>query len=239
MTRVDVAAMTFLAAVARGVCVRLRKTYMQHSLTHGRFRYHFHKIMSKSGRRTQTKVEPNPTTRYIILAVIALLVVGGIALIVSQSGSGGGQGIEGLQNFGSPQAGIHRQGKLGYPNTPPIGGAHNPSWQTCGIYNQPVENEYAVHSLEHGAAWIAYDPALNPDAVNTLKALVRGRSYTLLAPYPGIPQPIVASAWGYQLSVTEANDPRLLQFITRFANGPQAPEPGASCSSGNGQPDER
>lgn len=75
--------------------------------------------------------------------------------------------------------------------------------------------------------------------MNTLKGLVRGRSYTLLAPYPGLPSPIVASAWGYQLAVKEATDPRLPLFVTRFANGPQALEPGASCSGATGQPDER
>ena len=198
--------------------------------------------MSKSGRRSQapTQAQSNPTLRYIVLAGVAVLVVGIIALIWLQSGgSGGSEGIAGLKNFGKPQGGIHAQGKLSYPNNPPIGGAHNPSWQTCGIYSQPIENEYAVHSMEHGAAWITYDPALSPDAVSTLKSLVRGRSYSLLSPYPGLPDPIVASAWGFQLSVKEASDPRLLQFITRFANGPQAPEPGSPCTGSQGQPDER
>jgi hypothetical protein len=178
---------------------------------------------------------------YVLLGVIAVLVIGGIVLIASQSsgGASGANAIEGLQNFGSPQGGIHRQGKLAYPNTPPIGGAHNPGWQTCGIYSQPVENEYAVHSMEHGAAWITYDPSLSPEALNSLKGLVRGRNYVLLSPFPGLPSPVVISAWGFQLQVQDASDPRLLQFITRFAGGPQAPEPGAPCSGSNGTPDER
>ena len=196
--------------------------------------------MSKSGRRSQApaQTQSNPTLRYLVLAALALLVIGIVAFIWFQN-SGGSDGIAGLQNFGKPKGGIHAQGKLAYPNTPPIGGAHNPSWQTCGIYNQPLENEYAVHSMEHGAAWITYDPSLSPDAVATLKGLVRGRSYTLLSPYPGLPSPIVASAWGFQLAVKEANDPRLPLFITRFANGPQAPEPGSPCTGSQGTPDEK
>ena len=195
--------------------------------------------MSKSGRRTQAtaQTQSNSALRYIVLAGVVVLIIGILAFIWLQSG--GSEGINGLKNFGKPQGGIHAQGKLSYPNSPPIGGPHNPSWQTCGIYNQPIENEYAVHSMEHGAAWITYDPALSPDAVSTLKGLVRGRSYTLLSPYPGLPAPIVASAWGFQLSVTEASDPRLPQFITRFANGPQAPEPGSPCTGSQGQPDEK
>ena len=193
--------------------------------------------MSKSGRRSPAQPQSNPTSLYIVLAVIAALVIGGIVFAVSQSGGGAGN-IDGLQNFGSPRGG-HTQGKLAYPNTPPIGGAHNPSWQNCGIYSQPIENEYGVHSMEHGAVWITYDPSLSPDSVNTLKGLVRGKPYTLLTPYPGLPSPIVASAWGFQLAVKEANDPRLPLFVTRFAAGPQAPEPGAACSGAKGQPDER
>jgi hypothetical protein len=92
--------------------------------------------------------------------------------------------------------------------------------------------------MEHGAVWIAYDPSLSADAVAELKDLVRARAYTLLAPYPGLPSPIVASAWGFQLSVKDAGDAQLGQFIQRFANGTQAPEPGAPCTGSVGQPDE-
>ncbi|HET9972943.1 MAG TPA: DUF3105 domain-containing protein [Streptosporangiaceae bacterium] len=30
----------------------------------------------------------------------------------------------------------------------------------CGIYDQPVPNERAVHNMEHGAIWITYQPSL-------------------------------------------------------------------------------
>jgi len=43
-----------------------------------------------------------------------------------------------------------------YSVIPPVGGQHNATWMNCGIYDQPVLNERAVHNMEHGAIWITY-----------------------------------------------------------------------------------
>jgi hypothetical protein len=108
--------------------------------------------------------------------------------------------LEGLQTF-TYAGGDHRSGSLVYAENPPAGGAHNPLWQNCGVYDQPLYNEYAVHSLEHGAVWITYRPDLDAAGVAQLKTLVEGRSYTLLSPYDGMDTPVAASAWGAQLKV--------------------------------------
>ncbi len=57
-------------------------------------------------------------------------------------------------------------------------------------------------------------------------------TYTLLSPYPDLPVPVVASAWGRQLRLTGADDPRLVQFVRAYRLGQQAPEPGAPCTGG-------
>jgi hypothetical protein len=121
-----------------------------------------------------------------------------------------------------------------YAQIPPVGGTHNPIWQNCGIYDQPVHNENAVHSLEHGAVWITYQPDLPAAVVQHLRDLVRGHTHVLLSPYPGLPKPVVASAWGLQLPLDDPNDARLPLFITRYEQGPQTPEPGAACDGGIG-----
>jgi hypothetical protein len=131
----------------------------------------------------------------------------------------------------------HVSGKVAYPQVPPVGGDHNPVWLNCGIYSQSVINENAVHSMEHGAVWITYQPSLAQQDIDQLKSLVRGHSYVLLSPYPGLPSPVVISAWGLQLQVKSASDSRLAQFISRYEQGPQTPEHGAACSGGIGTPD--
>jgi hypothetical protein len=130
----------------------------------------------------------------------------------------------------------HVQGTVNYSPIPPVGGPHSEMWLNCGIYDAPVPNENAVHSLEHGAAWITYQPNLPANGVAQLRELVSGQSYVILSPYPGIPSPVVASAWGVQLRVGSASDPRLSEFIDKYQQGPQTPEPGAPCSGGTGTP---
>lgn len=133
----------------------------------------------------------------------------------------------------------HQKGALTYAQIPPVGGVHSAAWQNCGIYSQPIPNEQGVHSLEHGAVWITYQPKLSEQSVEQLRSLVRGQDHALLSPYPGLPSPVVISAWGVQLKVNNASDSRLPQFLSKYEQGPQTPEPGAPCSGSVGTPDER
>jgi hypothetical protein len=129
----------------------------------------------------------------------------------------------------SYSAGQHLAGKIEHKENPPIGGAHNVAWQNCGVYTEPIHNEHAVHSLEHGAVWITYRPDLPADQVRVLQGMTTD-DYMLLSPYPGLPAPVVATAWNRQLTLTGASDPRLAAFIAEYKNNPaNTPEFGASC----------
>ena len=59
-----------------------------------------------------------------------------------------------------------------YSETPPVGGPHDGNWADCTgtVYDVDIRHENAVHSLEHGAVWITYDPALPDGEVELLKA---------------------------------------------------------------------
>lgn len=122
------------------------------------------------------------------------------------------------------------------PKLPPAGGPHARQWQNCGVYDRAIPNEYAVHSLEHGAVWIAYRPDLAPAEIAALRALARQGDYRLLSPDPGLLSPIVVTAWGRQLLLDRADDPRLAAFLRRNAQDSRAPEPGGACAHGHGEP---
>ena len=128
-------------------------------------------------------------------------------------------------------AGAHTEEAVAYKESPPVGGEHHPVWLNCGVYEEPVRSENAVHSLEHGAVWITYRPDLPQADVDTLKD-VAPDTYSLLSPYEDLPAPVVVSAWGAQLALDGADDPRLEEFIKEYRQGPQTPEPGALCTNG-------
>lgn len=172
------------------------------------------------------------------VAVVALVGGGSWAIIDNNSSASSTQGkvaLTGLQTYPG-LAQDHVTGVAAYPQTPPVGGKHSATWQNCGVYSAPVQTENAVHSLEHGAMWITYRPDLPASEIATIVGDTSGESYALVSPYPGLPSPIVASAWGVQLTLDSASDPRLKSFIETYKSGSRAPEPGATCTGGTGTP---
>lgn len=142
---------------------------------------------------------------------------------------------EGVREFTIPGRN-HTREAVSYVQTPPAGGNHNPVWQNAGFYSEPVRNENTVHTMEHGAVWITYRPDLAQARKDALRQLAQSRDCIIASPYPGLPAPVVASAWGVQLQLNSADDPRLERFVRAYRVGPQTPEPGAACSGGIGEP---
>jgi hypothetical protein len=175
---------------------------------------------------------------YVILGLIVAVFIAGFAALVildaRQKAASTPPGEVQTYDVGPP--GQHTQADVDYEQNPPAGGVHNDVWQNCGYYAEPVRDENAVHSLEHGAVWITYSPDLSVDEVERLRDIAESQSYILVSPYEGLPSPIVASAWGKQLSLESAEDPDLERFIGAYRQGPQTPEPGAVCTGGIGQP---
>ena len=120
-----------------------------------------------------------------------------------------------------------------YDASPPIGGNHSQFWADCTgtVYDHQLANENAVHMLEHGAVWITYNPKTLPAAqLATLKKYVSGVDRMALSPYAGLKTPISLQAWGYQLFVNSATDPRIAQFIATLKYNPKTTPENASCS---------
>lgn len=114
--------------------------------------------------------------------------------------------------------------------TPPAGGDHAAAWLTCGVYNQPQPNENAVHSLEHGAVWVTYNPdKVDSAGLDKLRSVLPS-TYVILSPFEGLDAPVVASAWGAQVKLDGPDDERLELFLQKYWKSPAAPEPGALCS---------
>lgn len=187
----------------------------------------------KKPTRSLTPVAPTSVRRSWKKYVVgggAILALGLLVVFIASDVSSNPQGVaeppEGVEVFNVPVA-AHVEGRVDYPQDPPVGGPHNATPLACRAYDQPVASENALHALEHGAAWITYQPDLAPDDIKTLEGFV-GRREVIVSPYPGLDSPVVATTWGRQLRVDSADDPRIDQFIRAFLNQ-TAPENAASC----------
>lgn len=77
----------------------------------------------------------------------------------------------------------HAQTAVDYPMPPPAGGEHNPVWVGCDakVYTDAAPEEKAVHSLEHGAAWVTYNDKASKAEVKTLREKVSTTPYSPLS----------------------------------------------------------
>ncbi|KIF04284.1 membrane protein [Streptomyces sp. RSD-27] len=146
--------------------------------------------------------------------------------------------VNGEQTWDAKKLGRnHVETPVKYEMNPPVGGDHNPRWMNCNgdVYKNPVPEVNAVHSLEHGAVWVTYNEKAAKADVDALAGKVGKTPYTLMSPDKEQAGAIMLSAWGKQLTVATADDPRVAQFFTKYVQGPQTPEPGAACTNGLGE----
>ncbi len=198
-----------------------------------------------AGRKPIKPIRPALPWGMIALATtVGLIAVGIIGYGVYTArdadkpfGERNAQQIEGVKNFRKTDKAAltqnHKDGKLEYKQSPPVGGDHNLTWQNCegAVYDKPIAKEHAVHSLEHGAVWLAYDPKLSQADVAKLADKIKGTDFTMMSPYEGLGTTVSLQAWGFQLKLDKIDDARIDKFITGFARAATM-EPQAGCQGG-------
>ena len=127
------------------------------------------------------------------------------------------------------------KGPIDYERHPPTNGDHDPLWQNCGFYKQPIEDRHAVHSMDHGVVWITYRPNLPEQRIKALRPY-GDENYTIASPYPGQNAPVTVTSWRVQLELNGPNDPRLRRFVNQFRISELAPLSGNRCTLGVGSP---
>lgn len=183
-----------------------------------------------------------PIALFVAVGVLVTAILGYAALAVfegSKAWEDRAAAIEGIVNYREKdkqliEGGDHRKGSVKYDILPPVAGPHNDSWQNCmgDVYDAPIANEHAVHSLEHGTVWITYRPDLPEDQVEKLAGRVRGIEKLMLSPFEGLDKPVSLQAWGYQLKVDNADDQRIDDFIKTLRVNASVEGPTALCTQG-------
>jgi hypothetical protein len=153
----------------------------------------------------------------------------------SDGGSDGGGDADALAAVEIERVGdyTHVNADLDYPNPAPSGGDHwfAPNWVNCGVYEGEIPDEFAVHSLEHGAVWIALGPG-STDADREAATALAGEqpSRIFVSDVPDLPSPVELVAWGVRLRLESADDPAAADFVDEYVDAGSAPEAGLTCS---------
>jgi len=190
----------------------------------------------KTSARAKGKAAPQDNrNRNILLAVGAVAIIAILAWLFYLA-LRPAETIAGVVQFPRQSRGHQTGLEIPFGELPPAGGTHDPVWQNCGIYDEPLNTPNVVHSLEHGAIWISYQPDLPAEEIAAIDGAVRGQNYLVVSPYPEQRSPIVLTGWGVQLELDSLDDDRFEAFIDQYRVGPNTPERGASCTGGIGEP---
>lgn len=115
-----------------------------------------------------------------------------------------------------------------YNSNPPTSGPHADTPAACGVYRQPVPDVNSLHSMEHGAIVVHYDPELSQEQVIDLEEIGRDvGGEIIVTPRPDNPSAVVLTAWTKLLALDEVDGDVIAAFESEFGN--RSPEAGAQC----------
>jgi uncharacterized protein DUF3105 len=114
-----------------------------------------------------------------------------------------------------------------YRTDPPTSGNHYPDPQDGGFFDHPIAAGYLVHSMEHGAVIIYYNPeTVTGSQQDALKRLARQHpgsfSQVICVPRDDPKYPIILTAWTHRLRLAEWDRDRIDDFLTLYlGHGPE------------------
>ena len=109
---------------------------------------------------------------------------------------------------------------------PPVAGRYNPNPAECGIHDEKIPDDNFVHTLEHGAVGIVYNPKeLKLDEIKSIEEIVNDYDTTVLsAPYPGLEDPVVVASWSRKMRLDSMNEDAIREYVDTFRDTEPAPE---------------
>jgi hypothetical protein len=138
--------------------------------------------------------------------------------------------VETFDDFGNDhfadtevQAIVDGSSTFSYDTFPATSGPHARTWAACGIYTDEVPEIFSVHSMEHGAVTIHYDPALSPADRGAIEETARHLgSHVVVTPRANLAEPVVLTAWTAMARLGEVDAASITAFWNEYAQrGPE------------------
>lgn len=134
-----------------------------------------------------------------------------------------------ITGFGGTGVGDHTEQPVEYEMTPPVQGFHSSTPAPCGVHGAPILDENLVHSLEHGAVALFFDPArATPKDIKELEAIASDADENVVsAPYEGMEPVFAIASWGERMDLDVLDVDAVNEYIDTFAG--KGPEAGQTC----------
>lgn len=109
---------------------------------------------------------------------------------------------------------------VAYTSDPPTSGPHQTGPPVQGVVDEPLSRPVQVGILERGDVLVQHRTDLDAAAVQALEALAAPG--IVVAPNPGLADPVVATAWLFKRTCATVDVEALRQFVDeRVGQGPE------------------
>jgi Protein of unknown function (DUF3105) len=180
--------------------------------------------------------EPGESRRTLLYLVIfaasGIVILGGLLLLLGLTGgSDSKDAAESMRAAGCTYRTSNSEGdrhvrdgtKVKYRSFPPVSGDHYATPAIWSAYDQPLEQERAVHNLEHGGIVIQYGSKVPESTVTQLQEFyLDDPNGLILAPLPRLNDKIAVTAWTHLATCTKFDEGAFSTFRDAFrAKGPE------------------
>lgn len=142
----------------------------------------------------------------------------------------GGVTVETYDSFGAEhfadaevESILNGTSSFAYETSPATSGPHAGTWAPCGIYTEEVPEVFTVHSMEHGAVTIHYDPATPTAELERIQQVARELgSHVVVTPRASLAEPVVLTAWTVMVRLGDVDTQAITDFWNEYSQ--QGPE---------------
>ena len=186
------------------------------------------------GKTDRNKGAGKKLIGWIIFIIIVALIIFGVMKIIENYSPEGEDFSQRVSSEGRNHIDIGTANEViegTYNSNPPTSGPHYLDTAKTRFYDEPVEDQFIIHNLEHGDVWIAYDPRILSEYRDELEDLAG--TYVIVSPREANEFDISLVAWNrldsFNIEGSVLPEQRIRDFILRYDNkGPEQVRGGGS-----------